>query len=147
MKETRADSLPVYIYENRTAMGIAAAKMAADRIRDLLQQKEYINIVFAAAPSQNEFLSALLEERVEWNRIQAFHMDEYLGMEPEAPQQFGLFLKEKIFSKVSFRAIHYLDGQTNNPEEECARYRALLEHPSYGHRIYGDRGEYPSCLQ
>lgn len=131
MKETRADSLPVYIYENRTVMGIAAAKMAADRIRDLLQQKEYINIVFAAAPSQNEFLSALLQEPVEWNRIQAFHMDEYLGMAPDAPQQFGLFLKEKIFSKVSFRAIHYLDGQTKNPEEECARYRALLElHPT-----------------
>jgi glucosamine-6-phosphate deaminase len=131
MKETRADSLPVYIYENRAAMGIAAAKMAADRIRQLLQQKEYINIVFAAAPSQNEFLSALLQEAVEWNRIQAFHMDEYLGMAPEAPQQFGFFLRERIFEKVSFKAIHYLDGQTNNPEEECARYRALLElHPA-----------------
>lgn len=131
MKETRADSLTVYIYENRTAMGIAAASMAADRIRQLLQQKEAINIVFAAAPSQNEFLAALLQEPVEWERINAFHMDEYLGMAPDAPQQFGLFLQERIFSKVNFREVHYLNGQTNNPEDECARYRALLElHPT-----------------
>lgn len=131
MRESRADSLHVYIYENRTAMGSAAATMAADRIRQLLQQKDSINIVFAAAPSQNEFLAALLQEPVQWERINAFHMDEYLGMAPEAPQQFGLFLKQRIFSKVNFREVHYLNGQTNNPEEECARYRALLElHPT-----------------
>lgn len=131
MKETRADSLQVYIFENRSVMGASAATMAADRIRELLQQKEYINIVFAAAPSQNEFLAALLHEPVEWHRINAFHMDEYLGMAPDAPQQFGLFLRERFFSKVNLKAVHYLNGQTNNPEEECARYRALLElHPT-----------------
>lgn len=131
MKETRADSLPVYIYENRAAMGQAAAKLAAARIGQLLQQKESVNIVFAAAPSQNEFLEALLQEPVEWGRIRGFHMDEYLGMAPDAPQQFGPFLRERIFSKVKFLEVHYLNGQTDNPEEECARYRALLElHPT-----------------
>ena len=131
MKETKADSLQVYMYENRTAMGVAAAKMAAGKIRQLLQEKETVNIVFAAAPSQNEFLAALLQEPVEWNRIHAFHMDEYLGMATGSPQQFGLFLNERVFSKVTFKEVHYLNGQTNNPEEECARYRALLEgHPT-----------------
>lgn len=131
MREMRADSLPVYIYENRTAMGQAAAKLVATKIGQLLQQKDTVNIVFAAAPSQHEFLVALLQEPIEWDRIHAFHMDEYLGMAANAPQQFGIFLRERLFSKANFREVHYLNGQTDNPEEECARYRALLElHPT-----------------
>lgn len=40
----------------------------------LVKTKDTINIVFAAAPSQNEFLSYLNEEDIPWSRINTFHM-------------------------------------------------------------------------
>ena len=53
-------------------------------------------------------------------------MDEYIGLEKDAPQAFGNFLKGRLFSKVPFKSIHYIDGQ-GNPEKECERYSQLLE--------------------
>lgn len=109
-------------------MGAAAAAMVADRIRLLLQRQEQLNIVFAAAPSQQEFLEALAADAsIEWERINAFHMDEYIGLDAAAPQGFGNFLKARLFAKVPFRSVHYLNGSAADPLQECERYAALLQ--------------------
>ena len=54
-------------------------------------------------------------------------MDEYVGLDKDAPQGFGNFLKERLFDQVPLREIHYLDGNSADPEQECTRYAALLE--------------------
>ena len=123
----QADKLKVQVYATRNEMGIAAAKDVAATIRDLLTYKSEVNIVFAAAPSQNEFLKALCAEKeVNWQRINAFHMDEYIGLTDDAPQKFGNFLKERIFDKLPFLTVNYMDGN-RRPKEECERYAALLQ--------------------
>src|SRR6185437_602712 len=131
MKIFKKDALEVRIYDDRVAMGSAAAEMVGQRINELLERQETVNIVFAAAPSQNEFLAAVGEQPVDWHRVNAFHMDEYTGLPGDAPQSFGKFLREKLFSRVALRAVHYLDGNAANLAEECRRYRGLLEeHPT-----------------
>lgn len=120
------DKLVVKYYLTRQEMGWSAAQDAACRIEELLQDKEYINIIFAAAPSQNDFLAALQECKIDWGRINAFHMDEYIGLPMDAPQRFGNYLKEHIFEKVPFRQVYYL-GDASVPQEECMRYASLLE--------------------
>lgn len=130
MTDFVADQLKVRIYEDRTTMGADAAKMAADSIRLLLKQKETVNIIFAAAASQNEFLESFIKQDIDWKRVQAFHMDEYIGLPKNDPQLFGIFLKKRLFDKVPFGQVFYLDGQAADPETECERYAALLrEHP------------------
>lgn len=85
-------------------------------------------MIFAAAPSQNDFLEALIDDKtIEWERINAFHMDEYIGLGPDDPQGFGNFLKERIFDKVPFKSIFYINGQSDNLQEECERYAELLD--------------------
>jgi glucosamine-6-phosphate deaminase len=108
-------------------MGLAAAETISSRIGELLKTKPYVNIIFASAPSQNEFLAALLQMDVEWDRINGFHMDEYVGLDAAAPQGFGNFLKDRLFGKVSLREAHYMNGNAPDPAQECLRYAALLE--------------------
>lgn len=116
------------IYDNRQLMGASAAKQAAARIRSLLAEQEHVNIIFAAAPSQNEFLAALTQEPdIDWKRVNAFHMDEYVGLNDAAPQRFGKFLEERIFGKLPFSVVHYIHGNAASADEECKRYAALLE--------------------
>ncbi|MET0461991.1 MAG: glucosamine-6-phosphate deaminase [Chitinophagaceae bacterium] len=130
MTDFVADQLKVRIYEDRIALGEDAAKMAAETIRLLLKQKQVVNIIFAAAASQNEFLEALIKEDIDWQRVQAFHMDEYIGLPKNDAQLFGVFLKKRIFDKVPFGNVFYLNGQAPDIEAECERYAALLrEHP------------------
>ncbi|MGJ7031597.1 glucosamine-6-phosphate deaminase [Niabella hirudinis] len=114
-------------YPTRQAMGEAAAVAVAGQIRQLLEQQELVNIIFAAAPSQNEFLAALLLEEIDWERINAFHMDEYVGLVADAPQGFGNFLKDRLFAKVPFRTVHYINGNAPDLHAECSRYAQLVK--------------------
>ena len=127
MREFTADKLTVKIMPNRTEMGEVAASDIVAAIKDALSKKDEINMIFAAAPSQNDVLKSLVESDVEWNRINAFHMDEYIGLDKSAPQGFGNFLMEHIFSKVSFKSVNLIDCSASEPEAECERYAKLLE--------------------
>jgi glucosamine-6-phosphate deaminase len=118
--------MKVEVYKTRAEMGVAAAVRVASTVNELLGQQESVNIIFAAAPSQNEFLKGLLEASIDWGRVRAFHMDEYIGLAPEAPQAFGNFLRERLFGKAGFLAVHYIDGGATDLKKECERYAGLL---------------------
>jgi glucosamine-6-phosphate deaminase len=126
VKELKADKLNVKIYETRIEMGASAAHAVADKIEELLLKQDFVNIIFAAAPSQNEFLSTLCDQQVQWKKVNAFHMDEYVGLDEKAPQRFGQFLRERIFDKVPFHEVYYLNGSNEDTEAECERYSQLL---------------------
>jgi glucosamine-6-phosphate deaminase len=125
--EFRVNNLDVHVYPDRLTMGQSAAAIIAKRIIELLKEQQFVNIIFAAAPSQNEFLDSLIKSKdVDWKRVNAFHMDEYIGLPENAPQKFGSFLREKIFKHVSLNTVNYLDGNAGNPDAECMRYAKLL---------------------
>lgn len=117
----------VKTYTTREEMGIAAAEEFASVVKDLLDKKETVVVVFAAAPSQNDMLKALAQHsEIDFTRVIALHMDEYVGLSEDAPQRFGHYLDEHIFHLVPFREIHYIHGFTSDIEAECARYTALF---------------------
>ncbi|MBS1669328.1 MAG: glucosamine-6-phosphate deaminase [Bacteroidetes bacterium] len=128
VRKYKVDQLQVKTYATRLEMGKHAAHEAAKKIKELLSTQDMVNIIFAAAPSQNEFLSSLcMQEGIDWRRINAFHMDEYMGLAPNAPALFGQFLKERIFDKVPFNQVHYINGNADDPALECKRYEELLK--------------------
>ena len=128
MRVYKVDELSIEIYENRTLMGEGAKRDIKAKIAELLEESQEINIIFAAAPSQNDVLKALVEDKeIEWNRVNAYHMDEYIGLAKDAPQGFGNFLKEHIFGLVPFKSVNYIDVTATDPEKEAERYGKLLE--------------------
>lgn len=127
MKTMKKDLLTVNIYKTRDEMGKAAGADIKAKILELLSKKETINMIFAAAPSQNEVLASLAADpEIPWNRVNAFHMDEYIGLPADAPQGFGNFLKNAIFGRAPFKSVNYIDISAPDAERECERYAALL---------------------
>ena len=122
------DKLTVRIYDTRAALGAEDAKEAAACLRALLAEKDEVNMIFAAAPSQNEFLAALAAEPdIDWKRVNAFHMDEYVGLDCDAaPQSFARFLKDALFDRVPFKAVYLLNGK-GEAQAEARRYADLLQ--------------------
>ena len=107
-------------------MGRSAASDIAAALRERLARQDRVRMVLAAAPSQAEMLDALVSERdIDWRRVIAFHMDEYLGLPAHAPERFGVWLTRHFFSRVPLGAVHLI-GQESNPDREAARYTALL---------------------
>lgn len=125
----QVDRLQIEVFPTRAEMGAAAAAAAAAYLRDLLQQDSArrVRMLFAAAPSQNEFLTGLTSAPgIDWSRVDALHLDEYIGLPEDAPQSFARFVRERVIDKVHPGSVEYLNGRAPDPEAECRRYAALL---------------------
>ena len=119
--------MEIKIYPTKPEMGAAAAADVAAAIHEALSRKEKINMIFAAAPSQSAFLASLVATPGSpWERIRAFHMDEYIGLPCDAPQGFGNFLDRHIFGLVPFGEVYYISCDAPDASEECRRYSELL---------------------
>src|SRR2546428_12848264 len=93
IKSLRVDRLHVLIYGTREQMGQAAAAAVADELRRLIAKDGRAVGIFASAPSQNEFLAALVESSdIDWQRVISFHLDEYAGMNVQPTHAFRRFL-------------------------------------------------------
>jgi glucosamine-6-phosphate deaminase len=126
IKQLTKEKLDVKVYASRKEMGNAAGREIAETMRKLLAEREEIHMIFAAAPSQNETLAALVAEPdIDWTRVNAYHMDEYVGLSGDAPQSFSTYLREHIFGLVPFKSVNCIGGAAD-AEEECARYGKLL---------------------
>lgn len=133
---TKVDLLNVEVYPTRATMGAAAAAACAAALREDLVLRGRCRTVFAAAPSQNELLACLTAASdIDWRRVEAFHMDEYLDLAPAAPQRFAAYLDEHVFGKVPFAAVHYVlpdsvlaasVGSATLAEVAAASYAKLL---------------------
>ena len=130
-KSFTVERLAVSIYPTREEMGAHAGRDAAEAIKSAIAEKGTANVMFAAAPSQNETLSVLFEDReIDWTKVNAFHMDEYIGLGDTHPAGFRNFLKRAIFNRFTFASVNLLDGNAQDPEREAERYERLLrEHP------------------
>jgi glucosamine-6-phosphate deaminase len=120
------DRLLVLVFSSRQAMGDAAARAVAGHMRARLAAARRIAMIFAAAPSQDEFLAALAAQRdLDWPRVTAFQMDDYVGLSPDAPQNFGRFLRERLFDAVRPGVVQRMDS-TGDPAAEIVRYGRLV---------------------
>jgi glucosamine-6-phosphate deaminase len=128
IRELKTENLEVKIYQDREKMGEAAASAVGEQVVKLLSQQEFVNIVFASAPSQNEFLAALIKQTaIDWKRVNAFHVDEYIGLPENSPQKFSSFLTEKLFRYLPFHTLNYINGNAPDSFAECGRYAELLQ--------------------
>lgn len=134
VQQFREGSLSVSVYTSEKAMGDAAGARAAAELSRLLDFKDSVRVMFAAAPSQECTLAALSRaEGIDWSRVEAFHMDEYVGLGAEAPQSFANWLDSRVFRKLPFRTVHRLGVPGIDPDDvkavraESQRYAALLD--------------------
>jgi glucosamine-6-phosphate deaminase len=127
IKENKYDNLQVNIYSDRQKMGRAAASYVATKIKALLALQKELRMIFAASVSQDEFLAALIKNTdVEWSRITAFHMDEYIGLPEDHPETFGNYLRKHLFDHVPLKQIHFINPVAKDPQAESERYADLI---------------------
>lgn len=121
-----AGKLRVEVYRSQELLGQAAALDVGARIKSILETKEILSMVLAAAPSQDDLLAALSSlPGITWQQVVALHMDEYIGMPESDPQRFGNYLRKRFFDRVRPGVVHYLDGNAPDLEEESRRYARL----------------------
>jgi glucosamine-6-phosphate deaminase len=129
--ETQIDELPIAIYATNGELGQAAAEQASDVIQRAIRERGVANVILATGNSQLSFLNALRENKsVEWQKVNVFHMDEYIGIAPNHPASFPLFLRQHFLAYVNVKAFFPVSGQSKNAEATMAEYARLLRQHS-----------------
>jgi glucosamine-6-phosphate deaminase len=119
-------SVSVTVSPDRASMGMLAAADAAEAILEALDNRGRARVVFASAPSQREMLYALAtRDDLDWSRVEAFHMDEYVGVAAAAPQAFGQWLRDHLFVYANGGHLTAIDSNAP-PEDEAEAYGALV---------------------
>src|ERR1700730_13476553 len=110
------------VFNDRVALGRAAAEQAAAAIRRALAERGNARIVAATAASQLEFLDALTKAPgIDWSRVEAFHLDEYMGLPVTHPGSFRKMLLEQLLQKTGIANYYLLDGDAADPLEVVRR--------------------------
>ena len=118
--------IAVSVHPTRKVLGVAAGALAAQHLREALERRPRVSVMLAAAPSQAATLAALATAPdVDWSRVSAFHMDEYVGLAPEAPQGFGGWLERTFLCRVTGVSFHRI-GITGDPQAQAEAYAARL---------------------
>lgn len=90
-------------------LGEKAAKLAAQFLNEAIEEKGYARMVMSTGASQFTTIEALINEDVDWSKVEMFHLDEYIGIELTHPASFVKYLKERFVSKVNLKAAHFVD--------------------------------------
>jgi glucosamine-6-phosphate deaminase len=121
-----AGKLRVQSYPTRLAMGEAAANDVAEALRQTLSRQDTVRLIFAAAPSQAQMLAGLrMAPGIDWSRVSAFHMDEYIGLPPGARERFARWLDVNLFDHLPFAQVHRIVPEPD-PQAAAAAYALEL---------------------
>ncbi len=117
----------VRIFSTKAEAGAAAAAEAEEVIKHALTRRKTARIIVATGNSQLDTVNALSQSQgIAWDKVEVFHMDEYIGLGQDHPASFRRWVKQRLVDVVRPGQVHYLDGNAADPDTECRRYAQLL---------------------
>lgn len=118
--------LAVRTYASKEELGQAAGEHAAQIIADAIAARGLARVMFAAAPSQEATLVTLVAAPgIDWAAVECFHMDDYVGLSPDAPQGFGNWLQRLVFDSVGAKEFHRINT-LDDPVRGAERYAQAM---------------------
>lgn len=126
-----ADRLAVEIHRDRTALGRAAARAAAEFLFAAIAERGEARVIFGCAPSQDEFIASLIDPgsagvAIDWSRVTVFHMDDYVGLPATHAQSFRRYLQRHLLDRVAVGRFHPIAAEEPDSAAVCRRYETLL---------------------
>ena len=105
------------IFEEKKELAQAAAVQAATAIRGAIKERGLARIVAATGSSQFEFLEELTATAgIDWQKVELFHLDEYIGIPMTHPASFRKYLQERLIDKTGITLLQLLNGEDNPAE-------------------------------
>jgi len=121
--------MEIVLSNSKSELGEKAAITGAGFIREAIKKSGAANIIVATGASQFEMLNELIKQDVDWSKVTAFHLDEYIGISEKHPASFRKYLKERFVDKISLHEFHYVNGETDS-YAECRRVGEIIsKHP------------------
>ena len=152
VKHLSVGTLKLEIHDNQRAAGEAAARSAAQALKQLDHVQQEIGVIFATGASQLETLYALTSmPDLPWKKVHGFHLDEYVGIADNHPASFRRYLRENLTERVPMAEFFEIDGSASDPDRvrrdyvqkllQAAPQLCLLGIGENGHLAFNDPPE------
>jgi len=99
----------INILSDAPELGMKAGSFAAEIINRAINEKDEARIVVSTGSSQFETLQALINQSIEWQKVEVFHLDEYIGIPVTHPASFRKYLYERFINHINVKAFHSVD--------------------------------------
>jgi glucosamine-6-phosphate deaminase len=126
VQEFSIDQLRVCVYKNKYQLGKAAADLAEKYISEAIYERREAVIILATGSSQFEFLESLVEKNLDWQKVIAFHLDEYVGITENHAASFRKYLHERFIDKISMGHFHFIEGDRDDIDTELRRLDGIF---------------------
>lgn len=104
------------ISQTSVEMGQKAAEKVAELICEAVREKGEARILVSTGQSQFEFFEALIKMDIPWDKVEIFHLDEYVGLPIAHVASFRKYLKERFVDKVGSTRMNYISGEGDTDE-------------------------------
>lgn len=123
--------MDIVVKADPSAMGREAASLAAERLNQVLADCGKANLILATGASQFEMLHELVKADLDWNCVNCFHLDEYIGLPDTHPASFRRYLKERFVDQIQGpKDFHWVNADSGDPAAECRRLGEIIrQHP------------------
>jgi glucosamine-6-phosphate deaminase len=99
----------INISPNALELGNRAAQFAAVKLNEAISKNGEARLVVSTGSSQFETFQSLLKEKIEWEKVEVFHLDEYIGLPVTHIASFRKYLYERFINYVRIRKFHSVD--------------------------------------
>lgn len=106
--------------------GKYTAKLTEEKLNEAIRSKGRARLLLSTGASQFPFFEEVSGMKVDWSKVEMFHLDEYVGISPEHNASFQKYLRERFVEKVRPMAAHLIDGR-RPAEETIAELTELLK--------------------
>ena len=118
----------IEIFNDKALLGQAAADAGAALIRSAIAKDGEATIIVATGASQFDMLAALVRAPgIDWSKVTAFHLDEYVGLPESHGASFRKYLRERFLAHVpALKHFIPVNGDAADLQAEIARLNALI---------------------
>lgn len=117
----------VAVYADPKFLGAAAAARAAEILKQAIAARGRARVLLATGNSQIELATQLAVMDLPWDKVEGFHLDEYVGIAADHSASFRRWIKTRYADRANFRSVEYLNGDAADPHAEAQRYARLLD--------------------
>jgi len=103
--------MEISISKDKEELGKKAATYAAEIIKKCIDKNGKARIVLSTGASQFETLQELVQKEIDWEKVEMFHLDEYIGIPERHPASFRKYLKERFVDVVGLKKVNFVQGE------------------------------------
>lgn len=119
----------VLIYESEEQIGIAAGNYMCGQV--LQKPNSVLGLATGSTPLKpySQMIELYKKGVVDFSKVTTFNLDEYVNLDVNDKNSYHSFMHENLFGHINIpeENINFLDGNAEDPEEECRRYEEKIK--------------------